>query len=280
MSQIKKVSTTQLAKLLQLPSKMVFQLLSERKWIEREGTSWRLTGKGEFEGGEYKQSDKYGQYIVWPESITEHRIFSDQSNLLLSATRIAEPLGLSARTINAVLSEMGWIQAQAGGWQTTNIGQTMGGENHENSQNGTCYVLWPKSIVANPQFEYTINQLNLKTLDKTKGLGGYTYSSSALQYIANWLYIMGFNHAFWRPLPKVMDGQSELVSDFYLPQHGIYIEYWGEEQNAEAIKQKLEKQQYYNDLDLHFIEINEGDLDRLEDVLSKALLKLGVQLYK
>ena len=60
-------STTQLAKKLNRDAKDVFSLLSERGWIRREGKAWRLSPKGEFEGGRYTQHEKFGEYIVWPE---------------------------------------------------------------------------------------------------------------------------------------------------------------------------------------------------------------------
>lgn len=280
MSEQKKISTTQLAKLLKLPSKLVFQLLHERKWIERQDNSWRLTGKGEFEGGEYKQSDKFGQYIVWPESIMAHRLFQQQDNILLSATRMGESVGVSARTVNAILAELGWMTLAPDGWKTTQIGQSLGGVDKENAQTGICYVLWPQAIIENQHFSHTVSQLHLRSVSQVNTLDGHTHGFDALQLIDNWLYIMGLNHACHRPIPHRQGDDSDLVADFYLPQHAIYIEYWGEEQNATAIKQKLEKQQRYKDLALNLIELNQQDLAKLEDVLSKALLKFGVQLYK
>ena len=70
----KKLSTTALAKLLEMDSKQLFELLVERKWMVREkkpdGSNVnKLTAKGEFEGGEYLESKKFGTYIVWPDSI-------------------------------------------------------------------------------------------------------------------------------------------------------------------------------------------------------------------
>ena len=60
-----KVSTSQLAKRAGIESRKLFDCLHQAKWISRnesdDGSSkWELTAKGEFEGGEYFNSEKYG----------------------------------------------------------------------------------------------------------------------------------------------------------------------------------------------------------------------------
>ena len=40
------------------------------------GESWLLTPKGEFEGGSYQNSRRYGRYIVWPEAIEDHPLLA------------------------------------------------------------------------------------------------------------------------------------------------------------------------------------------------------------
>ncbi|MBQ0791415.1 MAG: hypothetical protein KBT81_02640, partial [Oleispira antarctica] len=55
-------STTQIAKKLDRDAKDVFSLLSDRGWIKREGKVWRLSAKGEFEGGRYTQHERFGEY--------------------------------------------------------------------------------------------------------------------------------------------------------------------------------------------------------------------------
>ena len=71
------ISTTALAKHFDLPAKTLFTFLTEKSWINRIDNHWRLTGKGEFEGGEYINSKKYGEYIGWPQNIVDHSIFQE-----------------------------------------------------------------------------------------------------------------------------------------------------------------------------------------------------------
>ncbi len=64
------VSTSQLAKNLNLPPREVFSRLQAAGWISRENDSWVLTKVGAENGGEVRRSKQYGDYIVWPTSIT------------------------------------------------------------------------------------------------------------------------------------------------------------------------------------------------------------------
>lgn len=66
----KKISTTQLSKLLSVSPKDLFQKLQTAGYIMREGDSWSLTKEGEAKGGEVKKSRQYGDYIVWPANLT------------------------------------------------------------------------------------------------------------------------------------------------------------------------------------------------------------------
>ena len=75
------ISTTAIAKHFDLTAKTVFNFLLEKSWIDRAGDHWRLTGKGEFEGGEYVGSKKYGEYIGWPVTITDHSVFNELLDL-------------------------------------------------------------------------------------------------------------------------------------------------------------------------------------------------------
>ena len=70
----RKLSTTALAKELNVPAQQVFAALQDYGWIKRVDSDWVLTGKGEFEGGTYTESSRYGRYIVWPPSLLEHKL--------------------------------------------------------------------------------------------------------------------------------------------------------------------------------------------------------------
>ena len=57
-----KLSTTALAKKLDIPTQQLFATLKDYGWIERANESWILTQKGEFEGGSYHNSRRFGAY--------------------------------------------------------------------------------------------------------------------------------------------------------------------------------------------------------------------------
>ena len=104
-----KISTTQLAKKHGTTAKELFVLLSDQGLIAREGNSWILTTKGEESGGEYKESAKYGKYIVWPDtlSLDENAPPSPPSptaEKMFTSTVIGKHFDLSATKINFILS--------------------------------------------------------------------------------------------------------------------------------------------------------------------------------
>ena len=69
-----KLSTSALAKLLDIPLQQLFGTLRDCGWIRKVDDGWVLTAKGEFEGGEYIHSRRYGRYIVWPDAIARASI--------------------------------------------------------------------------------------------------------------------------------------------------------------------------------------------------------------
>lgn len=63
------LSRSALAEKLGVSLKELTQHMIDAGWIVQEGKQWQLTAKGEFEGGIYRDSHKYGRYIVWPASV-------------------------------------------------------------------------------------------------------------------------------------------------------------------------------------------------------------------
>ncbi|GAI52564.1 unnamed protein product, partial [marine sediment metagenome] len=59
-----------------------------------------------------KHSEKFGRYIVWPESIIAELDDSreDIGHNLLTATNIGKNFEIPANRINSILSELGWIK--------------------------------------------------------------------------------------------------------------------------------------------------------------------------
>jgi hypothetical protein len=290
-------STTQIAKKLDRDAKDVFALLSDRGWIKREGKLWRLSAKGQFEGGRYTQHERFGEYIVWPESIKEHRLFSSETFTFLTASQMGKPHKISAKRMNLILSELGWVERFHHGWKLTALGQSVGGQQIEHESTGVPYAQWPERVRYNLQFKATLEQLSQHneylskeadffiSNDRLCGcLDGHQVESAALAEIDNWLYIAGISHAYRREIPTELDQGTERIKesiccDFYLPAGHVYIEYWGQEKSPVDLQRKLARKEIYHAAKLKLIELDESDLDQLDDVMPKLLLQHDVDIY-
>lgn len=233
-----KVSTTRLAKLANLDSRQLFERLIERKWLLRNApdkspaaktsqskSHYRLTPKGEFEGGEYHQSDKFGEYIVWPRSLLSHNLLTglaDADDKKLTSTALGKPYKIPARLVNLVLADLGWIEAALSGWQMTAIGSALGGEAKESEQ-GAGYVVWPQSCKEQPSLQQSLQQLTADIaadpacgpLSDLRSLDGRTFRSHGQRLIANWLYLHQLSFACQRMLNSSAAGDlPELTADF------------------------------------------------------------------
>jgi hypothetical protein len=82
-------------------------------------------------------------------------------------------------------------------------------------------------------------------------------------------------HAYERKLPV----EEELYSDFYIPTGKVYIEYWGYENDAKYLARKKAKQEIYAKYNFNLIELEDKDVQNLDDILPRLLLKHGVQSY-
>ena len=282
------LSTSALAKALDMSSQQLFGTLSDYGWIKRVGDVWELTSKGEFEGGEYVHSKKYGRYIVWPNKTVNHPLLTAiEDNRTISAKALGDKYDLSAREVNRALAELGWIKHSSQGWELSQIGEQKGGVQFENEQSGTFYVLWPESIQADKNLEQQLHhfaEVNQGTNNPAddmfahaglKALDGHSHQSKAQLKICHWLYMAGFAHACKRRLPS----EEEHYADFYLPKQQLYIDYWGDVANAQAISERMQRKSLYQALGLRVIDIEQADMARLDEVLTKALRKLGVRVY-
>ncbi|WP_019530020.1 hypothetical protein [Dasania marina] len=284
------LSTSALAKALAMSSQQLFGSLNDYGWIKRVEDSWELTSKGEFEGGEYVHSKKYGRYIVWPHKITQHPLLQAmEDNRTISAKALGEKHQLSAREVNRALAELGWIKHSPQGWELTRIGEQKGGLQFENEQSGTFYVLWPEAIQTDKQLSQQLQYFGEVNNDKAQPVGedlfaaasdypaldGHNHSSKPLLKICHWLYTAGFAHACNRRLPC----EQEFTADFYLPKHHIYIEFWGAADSGHALAEKMQRKGQYAALGLSVVELEPKDIPHLDAVLTKALRKLGVRVY-
>lgn len=288
-----KLSTSALAKLLDVPSQQLFATLKDYGWIRKLEEGWSLSSKGEFEGGEYVHSKRYGRYIVWPEELASHPLLlALEDSRHISATIIGKTVGLNAREVNRILSELGWIKHGFQGWELTAIGEQCGGIQLENDSSGTFYVVWPQDIqnnqTLNRQLTFSAEVYALPAAESDdmfasqsqyQGLDGRQHSSKAHLQISHWLYMAGIAHACQRELPFVdKENPQPLKADFYLPAHQLYIECW-DDAGGSTLNQRMQRKDIYQQYGCTVIDIEKEDLEQLDEVLTRQLRKQGIRVY-
>lgn len=271
---VQALSTSALAKKLGKSSKQMFAELEALGWMVRTEDGWSLTPKGQFEGGEYRESKRFGTYIVWPAAVTEHRALVNADSQLQTATALGKALNLGAVTINRLLCELGWIERYVRGWRLTEAGKRHGGRQSEDARSGTPYALWPRELPDNKAFAASVEAYRAGVQqDELLCLDGHRVRSAGARMIDNWLYSAGILHACNRRLPI----DEEASADFYLPGANLFIEYWGEEENAQQLAEKMRKKSLYQRNGLDLIELDAKHLDDLEESLARQLLKRGIE---
>jgi len=295
-----KISTTALSKLHSMSSKALFAQLESAGWIVRLEKNWELTPSGREQGGEVRQSDKFGSYIVWPTQLkiegSAAVVVAYEKEDLHSAANVGQKVGLSARQINALLSELGWLNRYRKGWQLTEQGKALGGLQKESQKTGIPYVLWPIAFIQNLAFQRSLKALkgdlgqalglNDPSSEETRAyrrkfpanfraVDGHSLRSKAEVLIDNWLYLADIAHAYERRLPI----EEDVYSTFYIPSGKIYVELWEHENDPVCKKLKQQKQQVYAKYGLTLLELSENDLANLDDALPRLLLKHGMEAY-
>lgn len=289
----KGMSTSALARQLGLPNRDLFTLLKELGWIKHSDEGWLLTGKGEFEGGQYVHSDRFGRYIVWPESILEHTGFQNASgDMVISASSVGNAFDVSGRYMNHVLHELGWIKPGIKGWRITEAGQGLGGVEIEDEETCIPYVKWPPDLIKNKVLEHALansygtlaeeippaagdDLFASQPTQQCTGIDGHPFEQPALAAICNWLYYAGLSHACGRIIP----GSNEHAADFYLPSGNLYIEYWGEQGVSGSLSGKLAKKEFLEAQGLPLIELQKEDIAHLDEVLPRELFRHGITVY-
>ena len=290
-----KLSTTALAKKLNLPVQQLFGILKDYGWIERKKDNWALTPKGEYEGGSYHSSKRYGSYIVWPEQLEQHPLLQAiESNQRITAASMSRYYPhLHARQINRALAELGLQHHSILGWELTPLGKAWGGLQEESNSSGAFYVTWPYEIIDNPVIhrELSLQSDQIPTpvvagemepdmfatsnapVDHHQGIDGHVLQSQLQTGVCNWLYLAQLAHAHHRALPT----EELLYADFYVPAGNIYIDCWDTEVPAGEMSGKFRKRALYKELQLRHLEINAGDSDKLDEVLGRGLLAFGIR---
>ncbi len=294
----KTLSTSAFAKAKGISGKELFSLLESRGFIQRKDNEWLLLPAGENVGGQYVDHPKYGKYITWPDSLSLDEQttapVSPNTGKLVSATVIGKAFSLSANRMNSILSERGWINKALKGWTITPSGKSVGGEQKEDFRSGIPYVVWPETITENKALKTTISEVQGETPSeeakpetndnpnfrdkfeaKLRTTDGHYVRSKAEMLIDNWLYMAEIIHAYERKLPI----EEEVYCDFYIPTGKVYIEYWGYENDSKYLHRKAKKQEIYKQYGFKLIELEEKDVQNLDDILPRLLLKHGVQSY-
>jgi len=295
MSKIRQISTSALAKKLSMSKHQLDELLLAAKYIVKDEKGYKLTDLGIQNSGTIKNHAKFGEYIAWDENIEIPNKLITQGKEFFSSTKIAHKYNLSARKINLIFSEIGFIEKYLKGWTITILGSKNGGVQKENSKNGIPYVEWDESIFNNNAFLSALQEVNgeagestQKKIDDSKNLNfrekfvakhratdGHMVRSKAEMLIDNWLYMAEIVHAYERKLPI----EEEVYCDFYIPTGKIYIEFWGLENDPKYAMRKAKKKEIYKKYNFKLIELTDEDVFNLDDVLPKMLLKFGVQTY-
>lgn len=293
-----KQSTSALAKRLGLSSKLVFEQFAARGWIARLDDKWELTASGRAQGGEVKHSDKFGNYIVWPSDTPvdgQEVSTAPVTDTLYTATQLGELVGLSARWVNMLLAELGWLSRQDKGWLVTEQGIAQGAIQKYKQPDALPFALWPDYLLENHTFQLSVKALkgdlglalgldnelsstskafrakypaNLRTAD------GHQVRFKSEVILDNWLYMAGIAHAYERLLPV----NESVFSEFYLPQANLYIELVLEQPCDIYQAYKAERQALYRELKLNVVTISDAELSQLDKVLPRLLEKQGIKV--
>ncbi|MGF1754101.1 phage antirepressor KilAC domain-containing protein [Vibrio makurazakiensis] len=286
-----KLSTSALAKNREIEPKQLFNELKHAGYIVRAKDKWVLTERGEKFGGEYVNHTKFGSFIVWPENLLIDALST--SGKSLTATQIAATFKLSAKKINLLLNELGWIYRDDQGWHITEIGVKAGGEQREDKHSQSQFVVWHDTIVHNKHLKQSVIEFLGKDAEnhstdvslssfrqkfeaKYRTLDGHYVRSKGELIIDNWLYMAGVVHAYERPLPI----ENEIMSDFYLPSGKVYIQYWGTDHHGTVAEEKrLETVDVYQTHGFNLIEVFPEDIVDLDRVLPPLLRQHGIKAY-
>jgi hypothetical protein len=294
-----KLSTSALAKTLDIPLQQLFGTLRDCGWIRKADDGWVLTAKGEFEGGEYVHSKRYGRYIVWPEALLEHQLLRAlESNRLLNSVQLARKYQISAREVRRLLGDIGLLRRSFSGWEVTREGEHLGGVSIDSDNDD---ITWPESLLENStvvaQFEYLQRTQQLSEVYEAESQEGDLFSGDLFSgvsdfdardghhflsrnelLVCDWLYFAGIAHACHYRLPLAQATFQEPRADFWLPAAQVFIEVSGDEKDAADISNTMERIEIYRKQQWSFIEVRAEHFEHLDDYLTRALRELGAHV--
>jgi hypothetical protein len=277
-SEDNKLSTTALAKKLNIPVQQLFATLKDYGWIQRAGESWALTPKGEFEGGNYQTSRRFGRYIVWPERLDHHPLLAAHQPTGLGVREATEELALHCLQTRGFSPSRFWDLMLASGLDFEGL---------------YVYVTWPHEVIDNPVIHRELTRQSdqiqppvasdelapdmfsapSKESLACNGIDGHSLRTPLEARICNWLYLAQLAHAYQRALPI----EELIYADFYIPEGNVYIDCWEVDIPAGELSGKLHKREMYRELGLRSLEVNAADVDQLDEVLGRGLLAFGIR---
>ncbi|WP_439107317.1 hypothetical protein [Congregibacter sp.] len=310
-----RLSTSALAKRLKLPIQQLFVTLRDYGWIDRRGKSWALTAKGELQGGAYLQSQRFGTYIVWPESLLEHPLLTAiESNQRITPGGMQRYYPhLGARQINRNFAELGLLKLSRRGLELTSLGERFGGRQERDEDNGLLLVTWPHEIVDNLVVHRELTRLlgDGFSLETSAPLATPEVATAS-DTVAPDLFAHTDDQSLSAAAPPEppalrcgLDGhtvdsllqlrvcdwlyeaqfahardrrlpvEEELTADFYVPALGLYIECWERDVPTSALTRRLRTREVCRELDLAYQEIAAIDIERVDDVLTKCVAALS-----
>ena len=105
-------------------------------------------------------------------------------------------------------------------------------------------------------------------------ISGHYVRSRAEWMIDAWLFHPRIVHAYERKLPVA----ENAISDFYLRQGNVYIEFWGKEDDAGYVQRMRAKQEIYRRNNLKLISLTDAELYNLDDHMPQRLLQYGISI--
>lgn len=100
--------------------------------------------------------------------------------------------------------------------------------------------------------------------------GHYVRSYSEM-LIDNWLYNHKIVHAYEKSVFMQTEPDAIVLSDFYIPEGNVYIEFWGLNDDQNYLERKEKKIKLYKDNNLNLISLEENDIKRLNDIMPRKL---------
>lgn len=100
------LSTSSLAKEMDIPGKELFEKLHSLGLIVRNGDKWALTDLGRSKGGQTRTNPKFGEFIVWP--VDKNFEQGNGRGKSLNATAVTKEFGISVQRMNLLFAESGW----------------------------------------------------------------------------------------------------------------------------------------------------------------------------